>query len=421
MESLPPGIRHVGRIVDLPRPEFPRRVCLLLEERLVVLEAPPEGLAGLSPGDLVAFRIGPSGRMEPPERLGGPPPGEWDETGDALRWRGSNQGAGRMAHLRLRHLVTRLIRAYFDGRGFIEVETPVHVKAPTPEPQFAPVRTEAGWLITSPEFQLKRMLTGGFEKIYRLGPVFRGGEAGRLHNPEFTLLEWYRAGADLESMADDLEGLLGLVAAPPDSFGGRPEGLPSADPALLESLGQRPYGRVTMARLFRRELGLELEGVTTAEALRKAALAAGAPGAGELPGDFEGAFFTLWEQVERRIGPEPLLVVDWPAPLASLARLRTGDPSVAERMELFAGGMELANGFAELTDPREQRERFERDLQARRAQGLEPLPLDEKFLAALAQGMPPAAGMALGVDRLVMLIGGAKEIGQVLPFTWDEL
>jgi lysyl-tRNA synthetase class 2 len=346
----------------------------------------------------------------------------------------------------LRGRILQEIRGYFDSEGFLEVETPALVPAPTPEPQIAPLSVIAvsgvkavtgvsavagaggGYLITSPEFQLKRLLVGGFEKIYRLGPVFRGGEAGERHNPEFTMLEWYRSQTDLEAMAQDLEALLSRLAPlsrpedparPMDSGAGQGPELPG-NPALAPAL-ERPFKRSTVGALFKHHLGMDLSGITTAPALREAALTAKVPGAGQLPDDFERAFFTLWDRIEPNLGPEPLLVGDWPAPLASLARLKPGDPTLAERMELYAGGYELANGFAELTDAAEQRRRFEADLAARKALGLPGLPLDERFLEALASGMPPASGMALGVERLVMLIGGAKHIRQVMPFTADEL
>jgi lysyl-tRNA synthetase class 2 len=335
-----------------------------------------------------------------------------------------------MGRLRLRHRVARVIRDWFDREEFIEVETPALVPAPSPEPQFAPFPAgggAGGFLIASPEFQMKRILVGGFERIFRLGPVFRSGESGRLHNPEFTLLEWYRVGADLEAMARDLEALIaaalplaealdeeGWLAVPPDPFHAAELGVARVD-------CRAPFARRTVAALFHEHLGMTIEDALDAPALRRAARQAGVPGAEALSDDFEQAFFALWNRFEHRLGREaPLLVTEWPAPLASLARLKPGDPRVAERMELLVGGIELANGFAELTDAVEQRRRFEQDRALRRARGLPQVPLDERFLAALEEGMPPAAGMALGFDRLVMLLAGATSIAEVLPFTWAE-
>ncbi|MCZ6473108.1 MAG: EF-P lysine aminoacylase EpmA [SAR324 cluster bacterium] len=418
---FPPGVPCHGRILELPKPAFPKRLCLLVEDALYEFEAAPGLLQGLAEGDLVEFQVDAGQKLTSLAREGGPGPQGFDSGGDALRWRRPGDSPARMALLRLRGRVLGELRAYFADEGFLEVDTPVLVPAPSPEAQLAPLRGGDSYLITSPEFQLKRMLVGGCEKIYRIGPVFRGGEAGRHHNPEFTMLEWYRAHRDLEAMVRDLESLLARLAplATPSIMAEDPCWPGNAE--LSSALGRRPFARATIAELFRRQLGMQLQGVTTAEALREAALGAGLAEAADLPADFEQAFFTLWDQIEPHLGPQPLLVCEWPAPLASLARLKAEDSTVAERMELYAGGLELANGFAELTDGAEQRRRFEADLETRRARGLPVPPLDEKFLAALGQGMPPAAGMALGVERLVMLLGGATHIRQVLPFAWDEV
>jgi elongation factor P--(R)-beta-lysine ligase len=421
-----PGLVHHGRIADLHPPEAPTRVSLYLGEALLVYECPPALLAGLRPQALVAFTVDAAGALATIAPEPGPPPVRARPAGDALRWRQAPGGVTRMALLRRRHRILQAVRAWFDAEGFLEADTPALVRAPSPEPVFAPIAAGADWLITSPEFQHKRLLVGGFERIYRLGPAFRGGEVGAHHNPEFTLLEWYRAHADSAALATDLEGLLGTLA---------PLALEAAalwgDPARAQTLRaraaalqRRPWPRATVRELFAAHLGLELAGVTTAPALRAAALRAGAgvseAEAAALQGDFTAAFSALWVRIEPRLPAGPLLVTDWPAPTASLARLKPGDPTLAERVELYVDGVELANGFAELTDPAEQRRRFEADLAARRAQGLPPVPLDEAFLAALEEGMPPAAGMALGVDRLVLLLTGAGTLREVLPFAWDE-
>lgn len=384
---------------------------------------------------------------------------------DATRWRerGRESGLSRMATLGWRHRILREVREWFHQQGFMEVETPTLVKAPSPEAVFSPITTlaagttDGGYLITSPEFQLKRMLVGGFEKIYRLGPVFRGGELGAHHNPEFTMLEWYRIhqGAEAlgteapgaEVLTEDLAGLFNRLAPLVEELAEvleedpQPGGAEAPKARTLSKraadLSRASIPQATVAALFKAHLGMDIRGVAQVEALIKAVQAADDGQEilrGVLPGnqDGEGAgteaanvgftevFTRLWLEVEQRLPPEPLLVVDWPAPLASLARLKPDDPTLAERVELYAGGLELANGFAELTDPVEQRRRFEKDLADRKAQGLPQVPLDEAFLGALAEGMPPAAGMALGVDRLVMYLTAAPDITHVLPFAWDE-
>jgi lysyl-tRNA synthetase class 2 len=242
-----------------------------------------------------------------------------------------------------------------------------------------------------------------------------------LHNPEFTLLEWYRAHADTDALARDLYCLLLVLSPVAEAFAlSHPAAETPAPARLRAGWLRRPLPQAGVAELFRRHLGMEIRGVTRAEGLHAAAHAAQWPHAHELAADFDGAFSRLWIDIEVCLPPEPLLVVDWPAPLASLARLKPGDPTLAERIELYAGGIELANGFAELTDPVQQRARFEANLAQRRAAGLPSVPLDEAFLGALADGMPPSAGMALGVDRLVMLVAGVSDIRDVLAFSADE-
>ena len=430
-QPLRADVRHLGRVVALPRAGGPLHVYV--GERLLALAPPPDAavgaaLAGLHEGDLVALRVDGAGGLLHLARIGGPQgPAHWRETGDALRWRQARGGLTRMARLHWRQRILREVRAWFDVQGFLEVDTPALVPAPSPEPQFRPIPAGAGHLITSPEFQLKRLLVGGFERIYRLGPAYRGAEVGAHHNPEFTMLEWYRATAEPDAGADvlacDLEGLLGHLAplAREAAAAVSDDAARAGLLARVDELARRPMARATVAEQFRAHLGLDIAGVTTTSGLRAAARAGGWPGAETLPAAFDDAFFTLWERIETRLGPAPLLVSAWPAPLASLARLDPRDPSVAERLELYAGGLELANGFAELTDPVEQRRRFEADLAGRVARALPPLPLDERFLAALAEGLPPAAGMALGVDRLVMLLTGAPSIRDVLAFAHDEL
>ena len=418
----------IGRVVSIVQGQDTATIGLYREEQFFLLASDPLKIDGVSIGDIVGFTLSAPDRIGTLGRIGGAAPRAWRDGGDALRWRKEYGGSTRMERLRLRHRIVRELRAYFDEEGFIEVETPILVPAPSPEAQFSPFTAGDRFLITSPEFQLKRMLVGGFERIYRIGPVFRGREAGRLHNPEFTLLEWYRAGCGLGALAQDLEAILQrlLPLATVQDEKGRlgvtadPYADPDAEPARVDIAA--PFHRHSVAQLFREHLGMNIAGATRAAELRRAAIDAGVADTEGLPEDFEGAFFLLWSRFEHELGRDrPLLVVDWPAPLASLARLKPGDPTVAERMELLLGGIELANGFAELTDAAEQRRRFEKDLANRAARALPAVPLDERFLDSLAQGLPPAAGMALGVDRLVMVLTGATHIAQVLPFAWDEL
>jgi lysyl-tRNA synthetase class 2 len=342
-------------------------------------------------------------------------PERFDPTGDVLRWRRPAQAPGRMELLRQRHQLLRGIREWFDAQGFLEVETPVLVPAPSPEAQFQPFQAGSGFLITSPEYQMKRLLVGGFEQIYQLVRCFRGQEVGKRHNPEFTMLEWYRAEASLQHLMSDIEGLVGHLRAR----------FAELAPELESMNWNRPWLRVRISELFREHLHLELEPpsgpLLEAPRLREAAEA---QGYGEwIAGaqSYDDVFFRLWDRLEPRLGWEaPLFVHDWPLPLASLARPCPGHPGFADRVELYIRGVELGNGFGELTDAREQRRRFEADLQNRLETGREVVPLDEPFLQALEQGMPESAGMALGVDRLVMLLTNAPDLRSVMAFSWEE-
>lgn len=274
-------------------------------------------------------------------------------------------------NLKVRAQVLRTIRAFFDARGFVEVETPVRIAAPAPEPHIDCPASGDWFLRASPELQMKKLLAAGLPRIYQIGPCFREGERGRRHAPEFTMLEWYRAEADYNDIAADMEALVGEV-------------LRTRGSASL------PFARLTVRDAYRKWAGWD-------------------PVADWDQDRFD---FDMATKIEPNLPKEPLFLTDYPAPAASLARLKADDPRVAERWELYVDGMELANAFTELTDATEQRRRFEAARAERRALGEADYPLDEEFLSALAR-MPSAGGVALGVDRLVMLACGASSIDAV--------
>ena len=268
-----------------------------------------------------------------------------------------------------RACVLRAIRAFFDARGFTEVETPVRIPAPAPEPHIDCPPSGDWFLRASPELQMKKLLAAGMERIYQIGPCFRAGEKGRRHSPEFTMLEWYRANADYLDIARDAEELLAEIL--------------------------RPRRSAALPRVTVREAYLRWAGWDPVETW-----------------DQDRFDFDMATKIEPNLPKEPLFLTDYPAPAASLARLKSDDPRVAERWELYVNGIELANAFTELVDPVEQRRRFELAREERRALGEADYPLDEEFLDALAR-MPPSGGVALGVDRLVMLACGASSIADV--------
>ncbi len=318
-----------------------------------------------------------------------------------------------VACLELRAQVLRRIRAFFDARGFVEVETPVRIAAPAPEPHIdcPPVAT-GGFLRASPELQMKKLLAVGMDRIWQMGPCFREGEKGSRHNPEFTMLEWYRAHADYLDILADMEALVTEVLAACGSPGrfALPE---SRNPAGRTALSRcNPLGRTApfLCSLLGRTVLVSRtpEGgflrMTVREAYRRYA--------GWDPfedWDQDRFDFDMATKIEPNLPREPTFLMDYPPQAASLSKLR-GD--VAERWELYVDGMELANAFTELTDTAEQRRRFEAARAERRRLGEADYPLDEEFLRLL-QFMPPAGGVALGVDRLVMLTVGAKSLDEI--------
>jgi lysyl-tRNA synthetase class 2 len=312
------------------------------------------------------------------------------------------------------------VRRSLGALGYEEVETPSLVPAPGMEPHLSPFEApflpEGGgpprplWLITSPEYAMKRLLAEGFERVFQLSRVFRNGEVSATHNPEFTMLEFYRAGTDYRGIMEDLET---LVAAAATALAGAPRVVRAGRTLDLAA----PFERLTVQEAFRRHAGVDLAACGgDAGALRAAARAAGHD-AGRDGEPFDDAFFRLMlDAVEPRLGAtRPTFLTDWPASMAALSRVKADDPRWAERFELYAGGLELANGFSELTDAAEQRARLLEERALRIRLGRPALPLDEDFLAALPR-MPAAGGVAVGFDRLLMLLTGAASIEEVLLF-----
>jgi lysyl-tRNA synthetase class 2 len=302
--------------------------------------------------------------------------------------------------LSLRAEAVRSIRRFFEGRGFVEVDTPIVVPSPGLDVHLAAfeLRTAEGrpprYLSTSPEYQMKRLLALGHARLFQITKAFRRDEQGERHNPEFTILEWYRTRADVVDVMADTEQLVARVT------GGR---VTLAD---REISALPPFPRMTVVEAFSAYADIaERDTLAMAE------------------GDEDTFFRLLVEKVEPAIErlPHPLFLTEYPASQASLARKKPGDPRVAERFELYLAGVELCNGFGELTDPKEQRARFDHDQRVRKERGLPVYPIDERFLEALERGIPACAGNALGVDRLVALACGTRDIGAVIAFPEADL
>src|SRR6185437_8500599 len=315
--------------------------------------------------------------------------------------------AARLPFLRRRALLAQATRAFFTARGYTEVETPYAVTAPGEEVHlraFATAREhpdgsrEPLWLHTSPEFAMKRLLVARAGPIFQLARVWRNGEGSALHAAEFTMLEWYSPGADMAALIALTEEFLHATLPPEVTCRGVRTDLSRCE-------------RLSVAEAFFRHVGADVLS-TEGDAPALAAASGARLRADE---DWEDLFFRLLlERIEPHLGREhPTFLTHWPASQAALARRDPADPRVAERFELFVCGIELANAFVELTDAAEQRARFLADRARRHAIGGADWPLDEDFLAALAHGMPEAAGIALGFDRLAMIASGADRIDQV--------
>ena len=324
--------------------------------------------------------------------------------------------ARRLPYLEGRARIAGTFRAWFAAQGFIEVDTPALQVSPGMEPHLKAFATELEtpegerkrrYLHTSPEFAMKKLLVAGMTRIYQLGHVFRNGERAALHSPEFAMLEWYRADETLAALVEDCTALLRLAAETGGVERFRFRGLdcdPFAAPEILP-----------VPEAFRRYCGIDL----LATAPDPALLAEAAAPLGIAPhhGDrWEDLFFRImFERIEPHLGAGRATVLcDYPVSMAALARPKPEDPRLAERFELYACGVELANAFGELTDAAVQRARFEADMALMERLYGTRYPVDEDFLAALAAGMPPSAGIALGFDRLAMLATGAPDIASVL-------
>jgi lysyl-tRNA synthetase class 2 len=335
-------------------------------------------------------------------------------------WWDPGRLADRRPFLAARAAITRAVRGWFEARDFVEVETPALQVSPGNEAHLHAFATEevgpgggrsALYLRTSPEFAAKKLLAAGEPRLFELARVWRNRERGPLHHPEFTMLEWYRAGEAYETLMADCAALLALAADTVEASAFALRGQ-TVDPFVEPE-------RVTLAEAFDRFAGVDLlasvqaDGATDCEALAGAAQAQGIRVASD---DTWADVFSrvLVEKVEPNLGRgRATILCEYPVSEAALARPKPADPRVAERFELYACGVELANCFGELTDPAEQRRRFEAEMAEKARVYGERYPVDEDFLAALAQ-MPAASGAALGFDRLVMLAAGASHIEQVL-------
>jgi len=294
--------------------------------------------------------------------------------------------------LQIRAAMIRAIRGFFVERNFLEVETPIRVPAPAPEAHIDAIPSDGWYLHTSPELCMKRLLAAGYPRIFQITKCFRSAERGSRHLTEFTLLEWYESGIDYLRMMEVCEDLIVSVA---HDLGHEGDLTYRGRSIAMHT----PWERLSVKEAFRRHASLSME-----EAL-------GQDRFDEI----------MVGEIEPNIGTEgPAFLYDYPAALGALARVKRTDPTVAERFELYMGGLELANAFSELTDATEQRERFEEERKSRRTSGRTTYPIPNKFLEALP-AMPESSGIALGIDRLAMIFADRESIDDVVTLTAEEL
>lgn len=295
-------------------------------------------------------------------------------------------------NLQLRADILAAIRGFFRCNDYLEVETPYRIPAPAPEAHIDAQPSGSWYLHTSPELCMKQLLAAGYPRVYQICKCFRKSERGNQHLPELTMLEWYTAGDSYLGMMEQCEALIGSIV---QGLGRSHELSYQGDRVDLTP----PWDRLSVSQAF-----VKYARISTEESLEK--------------GIFDE---TLALSVEPYLGnARPLFLYDYPAACGSLARLKAGSTHLAERFELYIHGIEICNAFSELTDANEQRVRFEKEMELRKAMGKAVYPLPELFLKSLEK-MPPAAGNALGVDRLVMLLADTAIIDDVIAFTPEEL
>ena len=340
---------------------------------------------------------------------------------ETANWKRTIVSEAQKALLKKRSRLIQEIRQFFLERDFLEIDAPTLVRFPGQEPHLEPFTTTYQplnrnpvtlYLQTSPEFSMKKLLAAGFEKIFYLGHSFRHEPISNLHQPEFLMLEWYRAYTDYTALMSDCEELLRQLAK---SLYGEGE-FPFQNERLDWSL---PFQRLTVKQALRKFAGIAYDSVRNPASFARKARSKGYTAVQDTWA-WDDIFFEIFlNEIEPQLGkPVPTFLTEYPANMGALAHRMEAQPDFVERFELYVAGIELANAFTELNDPEEQKARFLTDQAARRKAGKEPFPIDPEFLEALQIGMPPAAGIALGVDRLLMILLGQKSIGSIVFGNW---
>jgi len=320
-----------------------------------------------------------------------------------------------------RSKIIDLVRLFFKKEGFLEVQTPTLVRRPGQEPYLNPLgvslrdernKRYQGYLITSPEYSLKKLLAAGFDKIFELARVFRNNESfGGIHNPEFTMLEWYRANSDYQEIMKDTEKLICFLNKKINSS------------SYLNYQGRKidlapPWPRLSVKKAFIKYAKIDLDKAETLESFKSQI-----KNKRYLANDWNDIFYSVFlNEIEPNFPDNrPIIIYDYPLPQASLAKRKNKDSFYAERFEVYIGGLELANAFSELTDHQEQHLRLKQEQALRKKNKKSALPIDNDFISALKLGLPPSGGIALGLERLQMLLLDIEDINDLLPFPAQQL
>ncbi len=344
-------------------------------------------------------------------------PQRWVHGNDAVRWRlpsPQTSGLSRMEVLRRRHKIAKAVRAYLDTQGFTEIDTPLLVHGTTPDTCIDSFPLDGRYLISSSEYQLRRLVVGGMTKVYSLTKNFRRGDQSTCRNPEFTMLEWGRAGSAMKDIENDTEAFIAeamdaLKLPPTVSYQGRDINM------------KAPWSRMSVAEAIERVTGASMPDFELSSC-RKAALATGLNIKADWLENRDFLFSLVMDFIQPQLGVNrPVFITQWPFFQTTTASPDPDNPTLAQRSELFVAGIEIADGFGDLTDGVLQERLFRTAQETRMREGMEAVDLDEKYLASMLLGYPYGAAMALGFDRLVMLLTNQPQINSVLAFGWDEV
>lgn len=400
-----------ARVIHVDTPSGkPCRVVLMVGDReheIAWTDAPPV------PGDIFLVNSDhPPGVIR---KIGASVPGAWNAEGDGMRWRRrAADGTTRMEILHKRHIIRRAIRDYFDREGFIEIDAPLLVHGTTPDAVIQSFSVGERYLTTSTEFQIRRLEAGGFDKLYTLAKNFRMGDGeGSTRNPEFTMLEWARVGEDLQATEDDAEA---FICAAYKALGGGNSLTYQGHKISLK----RPWKRMSVVEAVQKHTGTSLPDFSLIS-IRKAVEAAGIDVKSAWAEDRVFLFSVLLDHLQQYLGFEhPIFLHNWPSFLTSTAQSKEGY-EISARSELFIAGLELSNGFPSLTNYEEHMKSFQKQKDRRKTESSPDIKLDENYIQALRLGLPEEASIALGFDRLVMVLTDQADIRNVLAFSWDEV